>query len=407
MVNRTSDIVIVGGSVASLKAAEAITRHAPQLKVTLISEESHLAYQRPPLSKIGLSEAMDLESLAYPSAVNLQEQGVEFALGHRAVALDTASKQVQTTQGTFGYRALVIATGCEPIIPPIFRDKPDVYSLRTFEDAVALRDAVSDPNKTVAVIGAGFIGGEFAATLVKEGRKVSIVDLAEKPLGRFGEDVSEKYQSLHREAGVSLYLGLSVDDLVEEDGKRALLLSDGTKISADVILLGVGVRPSIQWLEGSGLTIDQGLVCDATLGAAPDIYAAGDLVRWPNQRFGISMRIEHWTNAAEQGRIAGTNAANAVLGQAAKEFSNVPYFWSDQHGIRVQFAGYRFGTEEIIEDHSDEGSLFLYRLGTEVTGVLAFERRTKFAELRAALRKPLTWERAQELTGATGKTAVV
>lgn len=406
MLNQSSDIVIVGGSIAALRAAEAITRHAPALKVTLLSEEAHLTYQRPPLSKTGLSEPMDIESLTYPSAVNLQEHGVEFVLGHRAMSLNTAAKQVQTSQGNFGYRALVIATGCEPVIPPLFRDKPDVYSLRTFADAVALRSAVADRNKTVAVIGAGFIGGEFAATLVNEGRKVTIVDLAEKPLGRFGEDVSEKYQNLHRQAGVSLHLGLSVVDLIEENGRRVLLLSDGTKVSADVILLGVGVRPSTEWLEDSGLILDQGLVCDATLSAATDIYAAGDLARWPNQRFGISMRIEHWTNAAEQGRIAGMNAANAVLGQATNKFSNVPYFWSDQHGTRIQFAGYRFGTEEIIEDHSDEGSLFLYRSGTEVTGVLAFERRTQFAKLRAALRKPLSWEEAQELTGVSGKAAV-
>ena len=298
---QSSDIVIVGGSIAGLRAAEAIVRHAPALKITVVSDESNPAYQRPPLSKIGLSDTMDIEVLTYPSVATLREHGVDFALGRRAESLDTESKLIHTSQGIFGYRALIIATGCEPVIPPLFRGMPDVFSLRRFEDAVALRAAVADPAKTVAVIGAGFIGGEFAATLVKEGRQVTVIDLAEKPLGRFGDAASESYQDLHLQAGVSLHLGQAVVDMTEENGRRALLLSDGTKVPADVILLGVGVRPSTGWLQESGLELDQGLVCDASLQAAPGIYAAGDLVRWPNKRFGVSMRIEHWTNAAERG----------------------------------------------------------------------------------------------------------
>ena len=403
---QSSDVVIIGGSIAGLRAAEAIVRHAPSLKITVVSDEPNPAYQRPPLSKIGLADSMDLESLTYPSVATLKDHGVVFSLGNRAESLDTKSQQIHTAQGILGYRALVIATGCEPMIPPLFRGLSDVFSLRRFEDAVALRAAVADPDKTVAVIGAGFIGGEFAATLVKEGRDVTVIDLAEKPLGRFGEAASESYQNLHLQAGVTLHLGKAVVEITEENGRRALLLGDGTKVPADVILLGVGVRPSTGWLQESGLELDQGLVCDASLQAAPGIYAAGDLVRWPNKRFGVSMRIEHWTNAAEQGRVAGLNAANAVLGEPTLEFSNVPYFWSDQHGTRIQFAGYRFGTEEIIEDHSDEGSLFFYRSGQEVTGVLAFERRTQFAKLRAALRKPLSWSDVEAIIGSKATAAV-
>jgi NADPH-dependent 2,4-dienoyl-CoA reductase/sulfur reductase-like enzyme len=397
----TTDVAIVGGSTAGLRAAEAVARHAPELRVTVISDEPHLPYELPPLSKVALHDRLDVDALVYPFATSLRDQGVDFRLNTRAQALDTKANTVLLPDGPLTYRALVIATGCEPVIPPLFAGRSRVHALRRFEDATALRAAVADPAACVAIVGAGFIGGEFASTLVKAGRTVSVIDLAAKPLGRFGEPVAEAYAALHREAGVGLFLGSGVVDVTEQEGCRTLVLDDGTRVPADVIVVGVGVRPSIDWLRDSGLTVDNGILADATLRAADNVFVAGDIARWPNARFDTVMRIEHWTSAAEQGRAAGINAAKLIRGSEGEGFTNVPYFWSDQHGVRIQFAGHLTGDEEIVESRAEDGSLFLYRRGEAVTGVLAFERRAEFVKLRARLRRALSWQAVGEFVPST------
>ncbi|MEV7738074.1 FAD/NAD(P)-binding oxidoreductase [Streptomyces sp. NPDC088921] len=396
MTPSTTDIAIVGGSTAGLRAAEAIARKAPELSVTVISDEPHLPYELPPLSKVALHDPLDVEALVYPFAAGLREQGVDFRLNTRAQALDTKANAILLPEGPLTYRALVIATGCEPVLPPLFAGRPCVYALRRFEDATALRAAVADPEVSVAIVGAGFIGGEFASTLVKAGRTVSLIDLAAKPLGRFGEPVANAYVALHRDAGVRLSLGSGVVDVAEDDGRRSLVLDDGTRVPADVIVVGVGVRPSIDWLRDSGLTFDNGILADGTLRAMRNVFVAGDIVRWPNARFDAVMRVEHWTSAAEQGRAAGINAVKLLRGIDGESFTNVPYFWSDQHGVRIQFAGHLTGDEEIVDSRAADGSLFLYRRGEVVTGVLAFERRAQFVKLRALLRRELSWQAVGE-----------
>jgi NADPH-dependent 2,4-dienoyl-CoA reductase/sulfur reductase-like enzyme len=394
-----SDVVIVGGSVAATRAAEAAARHAPSLSITVVSDEPNPPYERPPLSKVGLDEPLDLPALTYPAVAKLAEHGVHFALNTRAEGLDVAARTLLTSNGPIRYRSLVVATGCEPIIPPLFAGLEDVYSLRSYEDALALRAAVSAADLSVAIVGAGFIGGEFAATLVKRNpdRDVALIDLDAKPLGRFGDPVADAYRALHHEAGIHLHFGNAVVGIGQGAAGRVVELYDGTRVPADVILLGVGVRPATTWLANSSVTLDGGILCDATLRAAAGVYAAGDAVRWPNERFNATMRIEHWTTAAEQGRIAGINAVNVLTGAPPLVCSTVPYFWSDQHGVRIQFAGHRTGREDLYVNHTDDGTLFLYRAGDDITGVLAFERRAQFVKLRAALRKRLSWQDAQAL----------
>lgn len=391
MASTASDIVIIGGSIAGLRAAETVVRLAPELRVTVVSDEAHLPYERPPLSKTALREPLSLDTLTYGSAHELRRHGVDFTLGTPAEGLDLAARRVQLAESTLGYRSLVIATGCEPVMPPVFAGRPDVYPLRRWEDANALRAAVADPAKSVAIVGAGFIGGEFASTLVKAGRSVALIDLAPKPLARFGEPVADTYVRLHRDAGVELHLGSAVVGVVDAARGRELLLDNGIRVPADVIVVGVGVRPATQWLAGSGLTLDNGIRCDALLQASADVFAAGDVVRWHNPRFDAVMRIEHWTNAAEQGRIAAMNAVHRLRGLDGTVCANVPYFWSDQHGVRIQFAGYLAGDEELVQSRTPDGSLFLYRRGDVVAGVLAFERRAEFVKIRAALRRELPW----------------
>ncbi|GHB59277.1 pyridine nucleotide-disulfide oxidoreductase [Streptomyces umbrinus] len=396
MTAHTTDVAIVGGSTAGLRAAEAVVRHAPELSVTVISDEPHLPYELPPLSKTALDDRLDVDALVYPFAGSLRDRGVDFRLNTRAQSLDTKSNTVLLPDGTLSYRALVIATGCEAIVPPLFAGRFHVHALRRFEDATALRAAVADPGASVAIVGAGFIGGEFASTLVKAKRTVSLIDLAAKPLGRFGDQVADAYAALHRDAGVGLFLGSGVVDVVERNGRRSVVLDDGTRVPADVIVVGVGVRPSVDWLRSSGLTFDNGILADATLRAADNVFVAGDVVRWPNARFGTTMRIEHWTSAAEQGRAAGANAVRLISGSKGENFANVPYFWSDQHGVRIQFAGCLTGDEEIVESRTADGRLFLYHRGESVAGVLAFERRAEFVKLRALLRRELSLRTASE-----------
>ncbi|YCK79881.1 FAD-dependent oxidoreductase (plasmid) [Arthrobacter sp. D3-18] len=397
MLHKTTDIAIIGGSTAALRAAEAASRRAPGLKVTVISSEEHLPYELPPLSKIPLSDELDIESLIYPSARALQEQGVDFQLGESATALDPRRRVISTHQGDLTYRAAVIATGCEPIMPPVFRGERDVFVLRRFEDSVALRRSLADAGRSVAIVGAGFIGGEFASTVTGAGRAVSLIDLAEHPLIRFGEAISTVYEDLHHINGVDTFFGVGATGTVERDGRRFLTLSDGREVAADVIVVGVGVRPAVSWLASSGIELENGILTDRYLQSCQGVFAAGDAVRWPNGRFDATMRIEHWTTAAEQGRAAGLNAVSFVEKAPLTPFVNVPFFWSDQHGQRVQWAGYQTAGQPVLSSRSDDGSMFFFREGDFVSGVLAFERRQEFVQLRAKLRRPVTWGELPDL----------
>ncbi|MGO4470892.1 NAD(P)/FAD-dependent oxidoreductase [Arthrobacter sp. 2RAF6] len=392
MLQTATDIVIIGGSTAALRAAETVSRRAPELEITIISAEVHLPYELPPLSKIPLKDHLDIESLVYPVARDLRAKGVDYRLGERATAIDPVGRVVSTDTGEVSYRAAIITTGCEPIVPPMFRGQQDVFVLRRFDDSVALRKAVEDRHRSVAIVGAGFIGGEFASTLISDGREVSLVDLSAHPLIRFGEAVSDVYEELHRSRGVATFFGVGATGTIERGGRRFLELSDGREVAADVIVVGVGVRPAVSWLDSSGIQLDNGIIADENLQTVEGVFAAGDAVRWPNARFDSIMRIEHWTTAAEQGRGAGLNAVNYLNNEPLVPFVNVPFFWSDQHGQRIQWAGHQVGGEQVVSNHNESGELFLFRNGDLVTGVLAFERRQEFVQLRAKLRNPLTWD---------------
>ena len=392
-----SDIVVVGGSTAGLRAAEAVTRQAPELSVTVVSNEPYLPYELPPLSKTGLAEPLEIDALIYPIAKTIQGK-VNFRLGVSAESLDRKQRLIRLSNGEdLGYRALVISTGCEPFVPPLFAGRENVFTLRRYDDATGLRAALAGDTRSVAVVGAGFIGGEFASTLVKAGREVSLIDMVQHPLGAFGAPIAAAYAQLHQEAGVELHFGAAAVGVEEDDGGRVLVLNDGRRVPADVIVVGVGVRPAVNWLEGAELPYDNGVVADETLRVADGIFAAGDVVRWPNPRFDSLMRIEHWTSAAEQGRAAGINAVHYLQNAQPVPVAVVPYFWSDQHSTRIQFAGYLHGDETLVESSSPEGPLFLYRRGNAVTAVLAFERRAQFVKLRALLRRGLSWEQANSI----------
>jgi len=363
-------VLVVGASAAGLAAAETLRREGYAGEITLIGEEQHQPYDRPPLSKQILAGEWEADRLALRAAEHLADLRLDMRLGARATGLDVTAHEVRLAAGeSVGYDALVIATGVRPRRLP----GEGAHVLRTLGDALALRENLG-PGKRLVVVGAGFLGAEAAAVARRLGTEVTMLEPAPVPLAHaVGAEVGTVLAQAHRDHGVDLRTGVSVTS-VAPGGVR---LADGELVEADEVLVAIGSLPNTEWLEDSGLTIDDGVVCDeycaavSAQGLGHGIYAAGDVARWHNPLFDASMRIEHRTNAAEQGMAA---ARNLLAPASPKPFAPVPYFWSDQYDMKVQAHGYLRGHEEIavIEgSYADRRFLAAYRTGDRVAGVLA------------------------------------
>jgi 3-phenylpropionate/trans-cinnamate dioxygenase ferredoxin reductase subunit len=279
---------------------------------------------------------------------------------------------------------VVVACGASPRALPTSVVDPEldgVHELRTVADCMALRASLEGGPKVV-VIGAGFIGSEVAATSRSLGLDVTILEMLPIPLERaLGPHMGATCGRLHTDNGVDLRLGVTVDRVEANGGGRVggVRLGDGTVVDADVVVVGVGVAPTTGWLEGSGLTLRDGIVCDDRCVAAPGVVAAGDVARWFHPGYETDMRVEHWTNAAEQGAAA---ARGLLHGDDADPYRPVPYFWSDQYGTKIQFVGHRSGGDEVevVEGSIDEGRFVAtYRKDGKVTAVLLWNRAARIA----------------------------
>ncbi|MFG2959204.1 NAD(P)/FAD-dependent oxidoreductase [Streptomyces sp. NPDC048291] len=357
-------IVVVGASAAGLAAVETLRREGYDGTLTLVGDEPHLPYDRPPLSKQVLSAEWAPERVSLRAPVELDALGLELRLGAAAVGLDVADRTVRLADGSeLAYDGLILATGVRPRRLP----GEGAHVLRTLDDALTLRERLG-PGQRLVVVGAGFLGAEAAAVAWKVGARVTLLEPAQVPLAHaVGEEVGRVLSRAHLERGVDLRTGTGVTE-VTEDGVR---LADGEEIEADEVLVAIGSLPNTEWLAGSGLAVGDGVVCDEYCEAARDVYAAGDVARWYNPLFGLSMRIEHRTNAAEQGMAAARNLLNPG---ARKAFAPVPYFWSDQYEMKVQAYGYLRGHEEVrVVDGELEDRRFVaaYRTGERLSGVLA------------------------------------
>ena len=370
-------ITIVGASLAGLRAAESLRRQEFDGQIVLIGDEPHAPYDRPPLSKQYLAGSWNEERLALTKPEKLAEFELDFRLGVRATAFDLASRRL-TLDGADDIEVdgLLIATGARCRTLPGTDNLDGVFVLRGLDDATALRAALDAGPSRVVVVGAGFIGAEVAATSRQRKIEVSLIEALPQPLGRvLGDEMGAVCADVHREHGVDLRTGVGVE-AIEGDGRvERVRLSDGSIIEADVVVVGIGVIPNTEWLEGSGLTIDNGVVCDATCLAAPGVTAAGDVARWPNQRFDEVMRVEHWDNAVEQ----GGHAARRLLqsDDEAEPFTPVPWFWSDQYDRKIQLAGrIRPDDDMSIVTGSVEERRFaaLYGRAGKLVGVLGFNR---------------------------------
>ena len=330
-------IVVVGASLAGLRAAEALRDEGYDGTLTVLGAERHLPYDRPPLSKeLLLGEAVT-DELVLRRSDNLE---AEWLLGDPAAVLDVGKRLIRTRAGEeVRFDGLVLATGSVPRrLAAIDPERDGVFELRTLDDALALRDALRRASKLI-IVGSGFIGVEVASGARRLGVDVEVITL-DPPLALAGPVVSDVCRAMLLDHGVGLHVGRTVGELRGSGGLEGVILDDGTRIDGDMLVVAVGARPFTDWLEGSGLVLDDGVVCDASLAAvgAERIVAAGDVARWPNPLAGGgSLRIEHWSNAVEQGAAA---ARSLLRGPAPDTvFNSVPSFWSDHFATRLQSVG--------------------------------------------------------------------
>ncbi|WP_410664083.1 NAD(P)/FAD-dependent oxidoreductase [Amycolatopsis sp. lyj-84] len=400
-------LVVVGASLAGLRAVEAARRDGYRGRIVLIGAEDHPPYDRLPLSKAFLDAEGPGRIDPFHSVSALRDElGVELVLGAAADGLDTTAREVAVDGWTVPYDALVIATGATARRLPGSEGIAGVHTLRTAEDALAVRAALDRGARTV-VIGAGFIGSEVAAAARKRGLPSTIVEALDVPLTRsVGAEAGAMCASLHREAGTELRLSTKVTGLETDNGAvTGVRLATGEVLPADLVVAGIGVVPATGWLAGSGVPLhelDGGVVCDATLATGvPGVYAAGDVAHAENPLFdGDLMRLEHWTNAAEQGAAA---ARHALSPESARALAPVPYFWSDWYDHRIQFVGTPRADEVVTAVPASGGFTALYRRGDRIVGALTVDRPREIMKYRRHVAGRTPW--AEALAFAAGTAA--
>ncbi|MDM3977608.1 FAD-dependent oxidoreductase [Mycobacterium marseillense] len=377
----TNGIVIVGGGLAAARTAEQLRKSEYSGPITLVSDEVHLPYDRPPLSKEVLRKEVD--DTALKPREWYDENDITLRLGSAAKSLDTAAQTVTLDDGTtLRYDELVIATGLVPRRIPAIPDLEGIRVLRSFDECLALREHASAAQRAV-VIGAGFIGCEVAASLRSLGVDVVLVEPQPTPLAAvLGEQIGELVARLHRAEGVDVRLGVGVAEVRGDTHVEAVVLSDGTELTADVVVVGIGSRPATEWLEGSGVTVDNGVICDeAGRTSAPNVWALGDVASWRDAT-GHQGRVEHWSNVADQARAV----VPAMLGQDVTPAVVVPYFWSDQYDVKIQCLG-EPEADDVVHVVEDDGRKFLayYERDGALVGVVGGGMPGKVMKVRAKI----------------------
>lgn len=332
--------VIVGGGLAAVRTAEQLRRNDYTDPITIVGAETHLPYDRPPLSKEMLRrETVSAEDVALKPASFYEQHRIGLRLGSAARTVDTAARTVTLADGdVLGYDQLVIATGLVPNRIPSFPELDGICVLRSFDDCLELRRRAAGARRAV-VVGAGFIGCEVSASLRGTGVEVVLVEPQATPLASvLGEQVGALVTRLHCGEGVDVRTGVTVVSIAGTDGVESVTLSDGSVIAADLVVVGVGSRPACDWLAGGEIVVDSndgGVACDATgRTSAPDVWAIGDVASWRDAA-GVQVRVEHWSNVAEQAKIL----VSVMLNLDAVTRPGVPYFWSDQYDVKIQCLG--------------------------------------------------------------------
>ncbi|OBF35820.1 pyridine nucleotide-disulfide oxidoreductase [Mycobacterium sp. ACS1612] len=344
----SSTFAIVGGGLAGAKAAEALRDKDFDGHIVLFAAEEHLPYERPPLSKEYLAGKKAVADFTTNASSWYRDHHVELHLGTEVSAIDPTARTVSQPDGsTVRYDKLLLATGSRPRRPPIpGSDAAGVHYLRTLDDADALNSALVE-GSSLAVVGGGWIGLEVAAGARERGVEVTVVEAAELPLmAALGRELGEVFAALHREHGVDLRLGASVQEIVTADGKATgLRLGDGTSVDADAVLVAARAAPNIAIAEQAGLAIgDGGVLVDASLRTSdPDIFAVGDIAAAEHPLFGTRIRTEHWANALKQPAVA----VAGMLGKPA-EYDELPYFFTDQYDLGMEYVGHAPDYEKVV-----------------------------------------------------------
>jgi NADPH-dependent 2,4-dienoyl-CoA reductase/sulfur reductase-like enzyme len=380
-VTTSGGIVIVGGGLAASRTAEQLRRAEYAGPITIVSDEDHLPYDRPPLSKEVLRAEID--DVALKPAEFYAENDITVLLGSGATKLDTAAQTVTLANGdVIGYDELVIATGLVPKRIPSLPDLEGIRVLRTFDESLALRRHAESAERAV-IIGAGFIGCEVAASLRKHGVAVTLVEPQPSPLASvLGQRIGDLVARLHRAEGVDVRCGVGVTSVTGTGHVEKVVLSDGTELAADIVVVGIGSRPSTDWLDGSGIEVDNGVVCDAAgRTSAPNVWAIGDVASWQDVA-GHQVRVEHWSNVADQARTI----VPTMLGGEAPSTVVVPYFWSDQYDVKIQCLG-EPEADDVVHVVEDDGRKFLafYERDGAVVGVVGGGMPGKVMKLRSKI----------------------
>jgi NADPH-dependent 2,4-dienoyl-CoA reductase/sulfur reductase-like enzyme len=390
-------VVVVGASLAGLSALEALRGAGYGGELVAVGAEAALPYDRPPLSKQVLQGVWAPEQANLRDAAHYDPLEIDWRLGRRAAALDLDRRAVELDDGEpLPFDGLVIATGASPRTLPDTPPLDGVFVLRTLEDCLALRkDLEGGPR--VCVVGGGFIGAEVAASCRIRGLEVTVLEALPAPLARaFPAEMGAACAALHRDHGVDLRTSVGVEGLEGSGRVERVRLAGGGSVPADVVVVGVGVVPATGWLESSGLELRNGVVCDQTCAtAAPGVVAAGDIARWPNPLFGEEMRIEHWSNAVEQGAAVAKRLLTSD--EAAEPFAPVPYFWSDQYDTKIQFLGRSAPDDEVaVVDGSLEDGRFVALFGRagRLVGALAFNRPRQLMAYRRLIAGATSWDDA-------------
>jgi NADPH-dependent 2,4-dienoyl-CoA reductase/sulfur reductase-like enzyme len=395
-------IVIVGASLAGVRAAETLRSLGFSGSITMVGDEPHMPYDRPPLSKNFLAGEWEADRVALRKPEALEELNLTWKLGSAATSLNLEENSLTLASGEIlTYHGLIIATGGVVRRLPNQPTVAGVHVLRTLSDAENLRNEIVEGARVV-VIGAGFIGLEAAATASKRGAQVTVLEGLEAPLIRaLGAEMGAAIGAVHTRNGVDVRCGVQVQSINGTDRVTSITLGNGEEVPADVVIVGIGVAPATQWCEGSGLTIRDGIVCDENLCAGPaHVFVAGDVLRWPNSLFTdveADMRVEHWTNAAEQGAIAAKNLFASMYETELEPYAAVPFFWSDQFDARIQCLGRPSANAQvdIVDGNIDDGKFCaIYTVNNRLTAVLGVSKPKLVMPSRALLSKHTTREEA-------------
>jgi NADPH-dependent 2,4-dienoyl-CoA reductase/sulfur reductase-like enzyme len=378
-------IVVVGGSLAGLSTARALRNQGFDGRLVIVSDEYHRPYDRPPLSKTFLAGAATEVEIALEAKD--EDLDADWRFGIKATALDRSGRRLDLSDGSsIVADGVVLATGASPRSLPGSSRLTGAHVLRSLDDSRSLREDLGSGARLV-VVGAGFIGAEVASTARSLGLDVTVVEAARHPLaGPLGAEMGRVVSSLHADHGVELLCGVGVEGLTGNDRVTGVALADGRVVHANVVLMGVGVRPNTEWLSESGLAAADGVICDA-FGATSlaNVVAVGDCAAWYEPALGRHHRFEHWTAARERGAIA---AATLLSGGTEFRSGRPPYFWSDQYGLTVQVAGHIADADSVVVEEgstADRDFLAVYRRRADPVAVLAMGHGKSFSRWRRQL----------------------